>query len=61
MGNKKSTILPSHLNLYITGGIFLLIFGIGGWLSFDARNQEDEEIRRDLLRQASSVAASLSP
>ncbi len=42
------------------GGLFLLMVGLGAWLSFGARHREDESIRRELLRQASNVASTLS-
>ncbi len=54
-------VAPANLHRWILIGLFLLIVCMGGWFSFDARNREDESIRRVLLRQASNVAATISP
>ena len=60
MGNKTSDATSPKLHRYIMGGLLLLIIGVGTWLSLEARNQADENIRREMLRQAGSVASGLS-
>ena len=60
MGNKASTITPWNLHRYVMGGLLLLIVGIGAWLSVEAGHHADANIRRGLLRQASSIASTLS-
>ncbi|HSR87546.1 MAG TPA: CHASE domain-containing protein, partial [Pontiella sp.] len=42
------------------GGLVILITGIGAWLAVEGRSREDNNIRSELLRQASHVAATLS-
>lgn len=41
-------------------GCLLLIVGIGGWLSFEARLHEGKNIRGEILRRAGSIASALS-
>ncbi len=60
MGNKENIGMPVSLHRYIMGGLLLLIVGIGTWLSLEARNHADANIRGEMLRQAGSIASGLS-
>ena len=60
MGKKQSDVAKTSLHRYIMGGLALLIVVIGTWLVFEVRRHEANHIRSELMRQASSVASTLS-